>query len=151
MSEMSSSAISLSVSCVSRSRRKSVRTYCSPARRARSCHGRLLHSSRSHGSRTRGSMVDLLRRLREVDLRRLASVRRRFVERIVLEAEQLGGQIARELPARRVVLLHRFVVALPGHGKTVLSTRELVHQAVELLVGLQLRIVLDDGEESSEG
>ena len=52
--------------------------------------------------------------------------------------------------ARRVVRLNGFVVAHPLDRDAIFGAGELVHQPVELLVRLQLRIVLDDGEEPAE-
>ena len=47
-------------------------------------------------------------------------------------------------------MLHGLVVALPLDGQPVLGSGELVHQALERLVRLQLRIRLDDGEQPPE-
>ena len=58
--------------------------------------------------------------------------------------------LAGKLPARGVVLLHALVVAHALDREAVLGAGELVHQAVELLVGLQLRIVLDHRQQPAE-
>ena len=42
------------------------------------------------------------------------------------------------------------VVAHPLDGDAVLGARQLVHQPVELLVRLELRVVLDDGQQAAE-
>src|SRR5437773_8116288 len=97
---------------VMRTRRKSVSRYRSPATRGERRHGRLLHSSRSHGSGTWGCTATCLRRLlAEVDLRDLLRFGRHLEEWIFLEAEHFRRQIGGELATRRVVLLHLFVVA----------------------------------------
>ena len=59
------------------------------------------HLARSSG--VQGSAALLL----EVHLRRRLRFRRRLEERIFLEAEHLRGQVRRELPPLRVVVLHR--------------------------------------------
>src|SRR5262249_61700981 len=80
----------------------------------------------------------------ELDLRRFLGRRRRLEELIFLEAEQARRDVRGKLPARRVVGLHRLVVAHPLDGDPVLRAGELVHQTVERVVRLELRVVLDD-------
>src|SRR5580765_6293817 len=148
MSPTSSRGFSSTPWRVLRTSRKSVSRYRSPARRGESRHGRLLHSSRSHGSGTWGCTATCLRGLlAEVDLGNLLGFGRHLEEWIFLEAEHLRRQIGGELATRRVVLLHLFVIAHAFDRETVLGTGELVHQAIELLVRLQHRIVLDHGEQ----
>ena len=67
-----------------------------------------------------------------------------------LKPNILAVRLRGELAARRVVVLHPLVVAHARDGQAVLGARELVHQAVELLVGLEVRIVLDHGEQAAE-
>src|SRR5204863_9028293 len=79
-------------------------------------------------------------RLSEIDLRHLLGLRGRLEERIFLEAERLRSQVGGKLAARRVIALHRLVVAHALDGDPVLRAGELVHQPVELLVRAQLRV-----------
>src|SRR4029434_3815514 len=123
---------------------------------------RALHSSRSQGSgtcaigsiasvRSAASESDSRSLSREVYLRRLFRCRRRLEQRVVLEPEQLCREVRGELTPGGVVLLHALVVPHPFDGDAILRSRELVHQAVELLVGFQLRVVFDDREQATEG
>src|SRR6185503_13890961 len=86
----------------------------------------------------------------EVHLRHLFRRRRRVEERIFLEPEEAGGDVRRELAARRVVVLHALVVAHALDRDAVLGPGELVHQAVEALARPQLRVVFDDDQRSAE-
>src|SRR5436190_17481650 len=143
---MSSSASSSIAAPRTRTSRKSVSTYRSPiARGAAKADGRPLHSSRSQGSRALPSVLRL-----EIDLRYLLRFGRRLEERIFLEAEHLRRQVGRKLPPRGVVVLHALVVAHALDGDAVFRSGELVHQAVELFVRFQVRIVLGDREQPSE-
>src|SRR5204863_6883056 len=93
-----------------------------------------------------------LRRLSaEIDLGHLLRLGWRLEEGVFLEAEHLRRHVGGELPARRVVLLHTLVVAHALDGEAILRAGQLVYQAVELFVGLELRIVFDDGEQPSKG
>ena len=49
---------------------------------------------------------------------------------------------------RRVVLAHRLDVVAAGHGDAVLGAFKLRLQREEILVGLEIRIVLDDHEQT---
>src|SRR6266581_1968829 len=86
---------------------------------------------------------------REVNFRRLRD--RLFVLygelRLVLEAEQHGGEIARERAHRDVVLLHRLDVALARHRDAVLGALELRLEVAEVGVGLELRVALGDHQQ----
>src|SRR6185436_1814611 len=132
--------------------------------RATSRSGRPLHNTRSHGSgpftRIPGIFPSLpsespaaspgppvpepLRGFGEGDLRNRLGLRRRLEEWIFLEAEHLRRDVRRELPARRVVVLHLLVVAHPLDRDAVFGAGELVHQTIELLVRAELWIVLGD-------
>jgi hypothetical protein len=49
------------------------------------------------------------------------------------------------------VSLHGLVVAHPLHRNAVLGARELVHEACEGLIRLQVRVVLDHDQQTSQG
>ena len=57
---------------------------------------------------------------------------------------------AGKLPARRVVFLDALVVPHPFDGDAVFGAGQLVHQPIELLVRAELRVVLDDRQQSAE-
>src|SRR5262245_14800525 len=140
-SAMSASAISSERAPAMRTRRKSVSAYCSQG----ASRGRWLHSRRSQGS---GTVTGLLLSS-EVDLRRLARFHWRLEERVILEAEYLRGNVAREPARLGVVLLNPFVVPHALGCDPVFRTRQLVHEAVELLVRPELRVVLDHRQQAA--
>src|SRR5690349_22877514 len=80
----------------------------------------------------------LRRLLPEVDLGGGLRRGRRFVVRILLEAEDLRRDVAREAAPRRVVFLDFLVVAHARDAEAILRAGEFVHQAVELLVGFEI-------------
>src|SRR5580765_7317713 len=83
--------------------------------------------------------------LLEVHFGRRLRRRRRLEVGIFLEAEHLRGDVRRELAALRVVFLQPLVVAHARDREAILRALEGVRQPVELLVGLEVGIVLDDG------
>src|SRR5688572_5233160 len=87
----------------------------------------------------------------EPDLGRSGGVRGGFEERLGLEADESGHDVAREQAQSRVVLAHGVVEAPPLHGDPVLGAGELCLQSEEVLVGLQLGILLHGDEEATEG
>src|SRR2546425_9747495 len=89
--------------------------------------------------------------LREIHLRRLSRPRRLELEvRAWPLAEQFSRQHLREAPDIGVVAVHCLVVVLPRDRDAVLRPLELVLQRAEVLVGLELRVVLGDGEQAAE-
>src|SRR5579864_1505649 len=87
----------------------------------------------------------------EVDLGHALHLRRCLEVWIFLEPEQTRRQVAGELPPRRVVLADAVVVPHPLRRKAVFGACQLVLEAHELGVRLQLRIVLRDDEQAAEG
>jgi hypothetical protein len=63
---------------------------------------------------------------------------------LLREAADLRPPRAGDAAHVGVVLLDGFVVALALDGQPVLGARQLVHQPLEVGVGLELRIVLAD-------
>jgi len=61
-------------------------------------------------------------------------------------AVRLAGKLLR----RGVVFLDPLVVTLPLHGDAILRAGELVHQAVELSVRLELRIIFRDRQQPAQ-
>src|SRR5689334_2842925 len=106
---------------------------------------------RRRGVRGRRRRLRGLRR--EVDLRRRSD--RLLVldreRRLLLVAEDHRGQVHRELADEHVVFLHRLDEAVARCRDAVLGAFELRLQLAEVLVALELRIVLRDDEESSQG
>src|SRR5262245_3857317 len=86
----------------------------------------------------------------ERNLRKRSGLRRHLEEWILLESEYLRGHVGGEPAARRVVLLYSLVVAHAFDRDAVFGARQLVHQAVELLVGSKLRVVFGDQEQPAE-
>src|SRR5215469_949869 len=68
--------------------------------------------------------------------------------RLHLEAENLRGDVRGEGAHGHVVVLHGPDVAVAGHSDAVLGALELRLQIAEVLIRLQLRIVLGDGEQT---
>ena len=58
--------------------------------------------------------------------------------------------MARKQRDVRVVVLDGFVVAPPFHGDTVFRAGQFVLQAQEIFVGLQLRIIFDQREQTAQ-
>src|SRR5882724_1571409 len=88
----------------------------------------------------------------ERDARRLALLRAlgRLQRLRRREHEEVGDEVAREALAADVVVHHRVVVALARERDPVLGARQLFLQREHVLVGLQLRVRLDDGEQPPE-
>src|SRR6185436_15675476 len=86
----------------------------------------------------------------EIDDRRLGGLRLGVEELPRLEAERAGDEVARDRRDRRVVVEDGRVVVLPAKRDLVLGRRQLLLELEDVLVGLQLGIVLDDGEQRSE-
>ncbi len=100
----------------------------------------------------RGSGPLRLRWIPEIHARRIAVRRvRDLVILPLLRARYLRREDRREGADQRVVLLHGAVVVRARDGDAILRARELVLQAEEALVTLELRIRLGDGEEPPEG
>ncbi len=74
----------------------------------------------------------------------------RIVVRVFLEAEYLRRDVGGEAAAQRVVLLQAVVVARPFGREPVLGACQFIHQARERRVRLELRVVLDDDEQTSQ-
>src|ERR687895_2618844 len=67
------------------------------------------------------------------------------------EAKRAGDQDVREHLQRGVVLEHAGVVVLPREADLVLGRGQLLLEVEHVLVRLQIRVVLDDGEQRSQG
>src|SRR6185369_12915979 len=68
-----------------------------------------------------------------------------------LEGEEAGDEITGEALLARVVVGDGVVVVLPRETDLVLRRRQLLLQAQDVLVGLELRVVLHQGEEAPHG
>src|SRR3569833_3174702 len=68
-----------------------------------------------------------------------------------LVTEHHGREIAREGTYRHVVILHRLDITIARDGDAVLRALELRLQITEQGVGLELRIILGDGEQTRQG
>src|SRR6266511_22943 len=89
--------------------------------------------------------------LREIHLGRFGRARRLQLEiRPRRLADRFRCQHLREAPDVRVVAVHRLVVVLARDRDAVLRPLELVLERAEVLVGLELRVVLGDGEQPAE-
>src|SRR5690242_8138094 len=94
----------------------------------------------------RSAAPDVL--LGEIHPRRLGRVGTRQIEvRPRLPAGELGRQQLRKAPDIGVVAVHGVIVVLTRHRDAILRSLELVLQRAEVLVRLELRIVLRDGDE----
>src|SRR5213083_12187 len=87
----------------------------------------------------------------ELHFRDVLAPRRRFEERLLLEAAQRRDEAGREHAHAEVVVAHRLVEALALHGDAVLRSLELALEGEEVLVALELRRALDGDEEAREG
>src|SRR5881397_3667809 len=87
----------------------------------------------------------------ELHFRDVLAPRRRFEERLLLEATQRRDEAGREHAHAEVVVAHRLVEALALHGDAVLRAFELALEGEEVLVALELRIALHGDEEAREG
>src|SRR6266550_1729602 len=88
---------------------------------------------------------------REIHLRRLRRPRRLQLEvRTRPLPQNLRRQHLREAPDVGVVAVHGLVVVLARDRDAILRSLELVLQRAEVLVGLELRVILGDGEQAAE-
>src|SRR5207245_10843715 len=88
---------------------------------------------------------------REIHLRHLSRPRRLELEvRAWPLPEDLRRQHLREAPDVGIVAVHRLVVVLQCDRDAVLRPLELILQGAEVLIGLELRIILGDGEQATE-
>src|ERR1035437_3151537 len=93
----------------------------------------------------------LLRRTWKLNLRRLSGCPRSAEIRCVwFESGPSCKNIVWEKLDVSVVVLHGLVVTPPFDRDAVLGASQLVLQAQKILVGLELRIILNDGEQPAE-
>src|SRR6185295_17719843 len=86
----------------------------------------------------------------ELDRRRRVGARARLEVAPRREAAERRDQAARKAGDRRVVLADGLVVAAPLDRDAVLGALELALEREEVLVGLEIGVPLDDGEEPAE-
>src|SRR5881396_1285840 len=86
----------------------------------------------------------------EVDRRNGGRFRLGLEELALQEAEHAGEEVVREDLDRVVVVQDACVVVLPAERDLVLGRRDLFLQGQDVLVGLELRVVLDDGEQGAQ-
>src|SRR5262245_3808726 len=84
----------------------------------------------------------------EVNHGRLVASRSSLEILLLGKSEETGHQVGRKLFDPRVVLLCRLVEAFSLNGNSVLRALELALQLQEVLVGFQIRVSLDDYQES---
>src|ERR1017187_169157 len=87
----------------------------------------------------------------ELDLRRLVGALGRLEVRPVLEAREVRDDDRRERTAQGVVGLRHVVEAAALDRDAVLGPLELRLKIAVVLVGLQLRVLLDGDEKAAEG
>jgi len=87
----------------------------------------------------------------EIDLRSLARALFRLEVRVVAnKTRKAGDQVVREQRNVRVVGLHGIVIPPPLNSNAVFCARQLILQAHEIFVGLQLRIIFHDREQTPD-
>src|SRR5260221_6957821 len=105
--------------------------------------GRLVEGWRSGAGRRLGQA--------EVDRRGRGLARLGLEEIALQEAEHPGEDIARERLDPVVVLEDRRVVVLAAERDLVLGRGQLLLERQDVLVRLEVRVVLDNGEQGSQG
>ena len=89
--------------------------------------------------------------LSELNIRYLFGGRTgREVGSVLFETGDVCPDIVRELQHEGVVGLEGVVIALAGHADAILSARQLVLQAHELIAGAQLRVVFGEHQEAAQ-